>query len=466
VGARGARALRALSEAHASASSAFMSNDVAALGALETPAMPARADAGAAPWLLYSERRRWSLLAILFLVSTSNYVDRNVISVLLEPIKTEFRVSDAMLGLLGGFCFAIFYAAFGLPVARWADRGNRRTIITLSLAVWSAMTICCGLAHSFVQLALARIGVGAGEAGAIPPAQSLIADYFSPQRRATAIAIFTAAATAGYLLGFGCGGYIAATRGWRAAFLVVGAPGLALAVLTACGLSEPRLRPQFEPRRTQRETVWQTFSALIRKRSFVHALIGCLLYFLVAYGALIFVPSFLIRVIHAPLARISVLYGSIEAVASVIGTLCGGWLADRLARRDIRWLAWLPAVSLLLTAPLEVAGFCVNSFQIFLVLAFVATLLLSVGLPPVFAAIHAVCGSRRRATAIAIVLFSATLFGGGLGPLIAGACSDFFTARYGADGLRYSLILMMPLLVASGVWFHLFARAMPADLEE
>jgi MFS family permease len=148
-------------------------------------------DAAMTPsWTLYSSRQRWGLLAVLFLVSTSNYLDRNVISVLLEPIKQEFHVSDTMLGLLGGFCFSIFYAVFGMPVARWADRGNRRTVITLALAIWSLMTLCCGLAQTFVQLTIARIGVGAGEAGAIPPAQSLIADYFSPQQRATAIAIF------------------------------------------------------------------------------------------------------------------------------------------------------------------------------------------------------------------------------------------------------------------------------------
>jgi MFS family permease len=433
------------------------------------PAPPGGAEIAVAgpAWSRFSERKRWAMLAVLFLVSTSNYVDRNIISVLLEPIKQEFSVSDTALGLLGGFCFAAFYAAFGLPVARWADRGNRRNIITLALATWSVMTLCCGLAQSFLQLALARIGVGAGESGAIPPAQSLIADYFAPSQRARAIAVFTAAAIAGYFLGFGVGGYIAATRGWRAAFLAAGAPGLLLAVVTRLYLVEPRFWGNEATVRLPNESMGESLLRLRRKRSYLYALVGCLLYFFVAYGALIFVPSFLIRTLQIPLAKLSVTYGATSAAASAIGTLAGGWLADRLGQRDVRWLAWLPALSLLATTPLEVAGFSTHSFSVFLGLGFIASLLLAAGLPPVFAAIHAVCGSARRATAIAIVLFSATLFGGGFGPLAAGTVSDFFTARYGAaDGLRYALIIMMPLLAASGASFYAFALAMPRDIED
>jgi predicted MFS family arabinose efflux permease len=420
----------------------------------------------ARPWALYTDRRRWGLLAVLFLVSTSNYFDRNIISVLLEPIKHEFNVSDTMLGLLGGFCFAIFYAVFGMPVARWADRGNRRTIITAALTVWSIMTVFCGLAQTFWQLAIARVGVGAGESGAIPPAQSLIADYFEPQRRASAIAIFTAAAVAGYLLGFSLGGYIAATRGWRAAFFLAGAPGLLLALVTRFGLSEPRLQLGFPGQGADGESIRETLARLAAKRGFLYALAGCILYFFVAYGALIFVPSFLIRTMHVSLAEVSLSYGAVGAVGSLIGTLGGGWLADRLCRRDIRWLAWLPAAACAITGPLYVVAFSLHGFVLFLVVGFVADILLVGGLPPVFAAIHAVCGSRRRATAIALVLFSATFIGGGLGPLVTGAISDAFASVYGAEGLRYSLTCLSTLLVATGGFFYLFGRAMPADLED
>jgi MFS family permease len=414
---------------------------------------------------VYTDRQRWRFLVVLFLVSTSNYFDRNVISVLLEPIKHEFHASDTMLGLLSGFCFAIFYVLFGMPVARWADYGNRRTIITCALAVWSAMTLCCGLAQNFWQLALARIGVGAGESGAIPPAQSLIADYFPPDRRASAIAIFTAAATAGYLLGFGLGGYIAAKYGWRTTFLVAGLPGLALALATRFVLAEPRLLIGRSSQSADRESIRDTLLRLKAKRGFLYALTGCILYFLMAYGALIFIPSFLIRALHIPLAEVSVTYGAIAALASLVGTLGGGLLADRLGRRDVRWLAWLPAATCTVAGPIYLVAFSLHQFSSFLALVFVAMMLLAGGLPPVFAAIHLICGTRRRATAIAIVLFSATLIGGGMGPLITGAISDALSAVYGADGLRYSLMIMMPVLVVTGASFYCFGREMPMDLE-
>ena len=168
---------------------------------------------------------------MLFLIGTSNFADRNVIGVLLEPIKAEFGISDASLGLLSGVSFALFYATLGLPVAHWADRGDRRLIITLALGIWTVMTALCGLAQSFWQLVLVRVGVGAGEAGAVPPAQSLIIDYYSPDRRGRAIGIFMLSSTTGYVLGIVIGGWIAEAHGWRAAFLFVGLPRLVLAIL-------------------------------------------------------------------------------------------------------------------------------------------------------------------------------------------------------------------------------------------
>lgn len=418
------------------------------------------------PWTIYTNSQRYCFLAVLFLVSASNSFDHNVISVLLEPIKHEFHVSDTMLGLLSGFCFASFYALFGMPVARWADRGNRRSIITFALTVWSLMTVFCGLAQTFGQLALARVGVGAGESGAIPPAQSLIADYFPPPRRASAIGIFTAAATVGYLLGVGVGGYIAAKYGWRAAFLMAGLPGLALALVTRLGLKEPRLQLGFPSHCAEYESVGDTLARLNAKRGFRYALTACILYSFVAYGALLFIPSFLIRALHLPLAEVSVTYGAIAAAASVIGSLGGGLVADWLGRRDIRWLAWLPAAACALAGPIFVLAFSLHHSGSFLAVTFCALILVTGGLPPVFAAIHAVCGPRRRATAIAIVLFCGMLFGGGFGPLITGAISDALSAVYRADGLRYSLMMMMSPLVAASACFYLFGRTMPADLED
>jgi len=429
------------------------------------PAVGSGSVAGTAPWALYTERQRWWYLAILFLVSAISYFDRFVISVLLEPIKREFHASDAVLGLLSGFSFALCYAIFGMPVARWADRGNRRTIITLSLGVWSVMTVLCGVAQSVLQLVLTRVGVGAGEAGSVPPAQSLIADYFPPQRRASAISVFMAASTLGNLLGIGVGGYVAANYGWRVAFLVAGAPGIALSLVTHLGLAEPRLKVGFPELREEPESFTETLRHLTAKRAYVYALMGCVVYFFMSYGAIAFVPSFLIRTLHLPLARVSITYGSVFAAASVIGTLSGGWIADRLARQDVRWLVWIPALACVLAAPSYATALASLSYPSFLAMAFVALTLLVGGLPPVYAAVLAVCGSRRRATAIALLLFSATLVGGGLGPLAAGVMSDAFSLTYGSDGLRYSLLIMTSALLVTGALFFMSGRAMPRDLE-
>lgn len=428
--------------------------------------VPSAARSSAAPsWSFYTPRQRWVYLAVLFLVSTSNYFDRYVISVLLEPIKSEFAVSDTMLGLLSGFCFALFYVVAGMPLARWADRGNRCTILMLAVTVWSVMTMLCGVAQTFLQLALARVGVGVGEAGAIPPSQSLLADYFPPKQRATAIAIFSSAGTAGNLLAFGIGGYIAATYGWRSAFLFAGASGLLLVLIARLTLVEPRLRQGLHSSDTRAESLGEALAKLRRKRSFLYGALGCLIYWFFAYGGFIFIPSMLIRVLRVPLAQVSVSYGIAVTIASVIGTLGGGFLADRLARRDVRWLAWLPAIAITLAAPLYWVAFSLDHLWAFIAPASVAAILLTGGLPPVFAAIHAVCGNARRATAVAIVFFSATLIGGGFGPLLTGAFSDALSSIYGTDGLRYALMIMVFFLVASGVCFYQFGRAMPADLE-
>jgi len=417
------------------------------------------------PWSIYTERQRWGFLAVLFLVSTSSYFDRSIVAVILEAVKHEFQVSDTLLGVLSGFSFIVFYSILGMPVARWADRGNRRTIITIALTVWSAMTVLCGLAQAFWHLALARIGVGAGESGAIPPAQSLIVDYFPAERRATALSIFNASVTAGYLLGIGLGGYIAATRGWRSAFLCAGAPGLVLAIIARLALAEPRLQLGFDQPGKPAEGLAGTLTELWRKRSFRYALVGSCFGSLYSYGVVVFIPAFQVRVLHASLTEVSVKYGVATAAASLLGTLGSGWLADRLGRRDIRWIAWLAAVGSAVGGIVYMLALSTNDFGRFIALAFVATVLVSGG-TSIYAAIHAVCGGRRRATAIALFLFLGTLVGGGLGPLAIGALSDELGATFGTEGLRYSLIAMMSTLVACGVFYYLLGREMPCELEE
>lgn len=417
------------------------------------------------PFQLYTPARQWSLLAVLFLVSTSNYVDRNIISVLLEPIKAEFGVSDTLLGLLTGISFALFYATLGIPVARWADRGNRKTIITLSLTIWSLMTALCGLAQSFWQLALARVGVGAGEAGALPPAQSLIADYFGPTRCGRALAIFMSSSMCGYLLGFVAGAHIATSYGWRAAFLIVGLPGLALAVLVHFVLHEPRTLPQFRPTPGSQEPIGATFRALLAKRAFVYLLIAMVIYFLIAYGAIVFLPSYMVRVLKVPLAEVGTAYGAVSAVASIIGSLLGGFMIDRLSKRNLAWLGWMPAAGLALCWPLYEAMLLAPTFTMALIFAGLAGLALNAAVPAMFTCLHAICGSARRAMSVAVVFFFANLIGLGLGPIIAGALSDAFSAIHGPVGIRYALLIVMTLLLPCAWLLVMSGRHVATDIE-
>ncbi|MES2496526.1 MAG: MFS transporter [Pseudomonadota bacterium] len=413
-----------------------------------------------------SPARRWGLLAILFLVGTSSSVDRVVISVLLEPIKQEFGVSDTQLGLLSGLSFALLYSVLGLPIARWADRGNRKLLIAGAITVWSGMTMLCAAAGSFWHLLLARIGVGVGEAGATPPAQSLIVDYFPAAQRARAIGIFATSGTAGYLIGLTIGSQLVAAYGWRITLVAFGLPGLLIAVLVMLLLVEPR---QIDPA-AARARVIEPFGASIRalasKRSFVLLLIGFTTYHFAAYGALVFVPSYLVRVIGSPIAESGPIFGLTSAMAVLVGSLAGGALCDWLTARDRRWIGWFPALGFGLAIVPNVAMFMIDDLTWFLVVSTFGGVLLYAALPAAFTAIHAVCGNARRATAIAIVLFFGNLLGFGLGPVVTGALSDHFSATEGPTGLRYALMIVMALLLPTALLMAASGRRIIADLEE
>lgn len=407
------------------------------------------------------------LLILLSLTATSSFVDRNVVGVLIEPIKAEFGASDTMIGLLTGFSFAILYATLGLPIARWADRGDRPTIIALSMAVWSAMTVISGVAGSFVQLALARIGVGIGEAGAVPPAQSLIADAFPVEERGRAFAVFTLASTFGYLLAYGGGGWIATHFGWREAFLAMGFPGLILALLVYWGVPEPRRTERRMRATTPAEAFTQTLGVLVAKPTYLAILASMVLYYSLAYGALTFTVPFILRVHNAGLAETGAIFGVVAAAAALIGTLAGGWSVDWLARRNRRWLCWLAAIGLGIAWPLHLIIFTTGSLTVLYAVLFLAITLLSAAIPAQLTAMHLVIGSSRRATALAIAYFFTNLIGLGLGPLLTGLLSDRLGVDHGsAEGLRLALIAMITLFVPSAVLMLWAARNLQRDTEE
>lgn len=431
---------------------------------MQTPDRPTKDPAR--PWELYGSGRRWFYLAVLFLTSTSNYIDRQVMSVLLEPIKTEFGASDTEMGLLGGFAFAACYAVLGLPIARLADRGNRRTVIAASLAAWSVMTMACGAARNFPQMFLARIGVGIGEAGAIPPAQSLIADYFPPAQRARALSLFIASATVGYLGAFIGGAQLAAHHGWRIAFVALGAPGLVLAVITWAGLSEPRLLPGHATASGGGESFRQTLAALAAKRSFVLLCVAFVLYYFACYGVITWFPAYLVRVMKRPLTDVGFSYGLVAATATLSGTLLGGIVTDRLTLRDPRWSVRAPGLMVIGAWPFYTFALITESYAMFLGAVAIAGLAIGAGVPAMFAVIQRICGAPRRAMAVAIVFFFANLLGLGFGPLITGFLSDMFTQTMGPVGLRYALILALTILLPTGGALLAIAPSLERDCED
>ena len=396
----------------------------------------------------------------------SNYFDYFVISMVLDPIKQEFHLSDTSLGMLSGFGFAAVYAFAALPIAKWADRGNRRTLITLTLAGWSVMTALCGLAQSYAQLMFARLGVALTEPGGAPPAQSLIADYFPPERRATAISLLIqGGSAAGYCVGIAFGGYVAARYGWRMAFLLAAAPGLLLTVLVRLCLPEPRCQLGMPTAKDATETTRQSVRHLRGKISYVLTLGSIAAYAIFGYGTTLFLPTFMIRVLHASLELVSVTWGISVSMAMVIGAFIGGRLADRLGQRDKRYYAWLPAVTYGIGFILYMTILSVHDIWTFILVDFPAEMLLAIGFSVSFSVIHIVCGSARRALAVAFAYFLIMLLGCGLGPFLVGVISDLLAPNYGQQSIRYSLMCMVLFLVPAGIALLFGANAMPRDVE-
>lgn len=435
--------------------------------AVRAPARESGASDELGPRQAYSRRDRAAFLGTLFLVGTCSYVDKNVVGVVLEQIKAEFLVSDAMLGLLSGISFALLYSTLGIPLSRWADRGDRKLIINLSLAFWSFATLLCGFAGTFWQLVAARFGVGAGEAGAIPPAQSLIADYYPPAKRAWAIGIFMMSASAGFAIGLVLGGFVAHHYGWRAVFIGCGLAGFLILPLTQWLLKEPRRIAHPPAALARRESVRSALRALLVKPSYRLLLCAIIAQWLLSYGAMVFTVPFLMRAHELNVAQAGLLFGVVAAVAGVIGNLAGGFLSDRLAHRSMASPARLGGSVLIAALPCYELALWAGSLTGVVPLLFFSMIFLTASMPPMFSSLHRVCGSSRRAFAVAVTLFFANLIGLGLGPLITGVLSDAFALRYGsADGLRYGLMAVMLILLVPSWLMWRAARHIERDAED
>jgi len=415
-----------------------------------------------------SNAYKYYVVAIIWFVLLLRFVDLQILAVLLESIKVEFDFTDTQLGLLGGIAFSLFYGILGIPIAWLADRSNRRNIISVAIGIWSFMTALCGMATGFLTLFLARIGVGVGEAGGQPPSYSLISDYFPPDKRSTIFSILSSAVPVGVFVGFLVGGYVNEWFGWRAAFYVVGIPGVIVALMVRFTVKElPRGFSDEQQQETKLSTVKETLSYLMGNRSYWHIVIATTLFTLAAYGSGIWFPSFFIRIHGMTSSEIGTWAAFIYGGGGLVGAMLGGILADRFADKtgDKRWYMWVPAIATICILPFAFFTYLWSNPIQALLVHIGTTTLMHMFMGPAYGTIQSLAGTRRRAMAAAINQLFINLIALGLGPLIIGMASDYFGSKYGVASLRYSILTVVVVGYGwAAIHFYLASKTLREDL--
>mgnify|MGYP002620462468 CR=1 FL=1 len=403
-------------------------------------------------------------VGLLTLIWAANFLDRQIFAILLQSIKTDMALTDTQLGLLGGLAFSIFYSTFGLPLAYMADRFNRKKLIITALSLFSVMTYICGLAQNYWQLLLARMGVGIGEAGTNPPSVAMISDMYPAEARATPLALFALGANIGIFAAFFLGGWLAQHYGWRATFQVVALPGLALAVLALFTLREPPRGLSDGGKLAAAPPMFEVVKYMFAAKSMRHLIFALALVFAVGNGAIAWVPAYLIRVHDMTTGQIGMALALIVGVGGAGATaICGYW-ADRLGQRDSRWNLWLLGLIAISATPFLILAFAANSSAWAIVFLAPSISISLVYLGPALAMIHSVVRPEMRAVATALMMFICNMLGLGMGPLLVGLMSDFFTPQFGAFGLAIALMVLSLLSLWGGVHFFLATKTLRQDL--
>ena len=422
-------------------------------------------------------RMPYGALFLLMTVYAFNMLDRQIVTILVEPMKADLNLADWQIGMISGLAFALFYTLLGIPLARIADRGNRVGMIAVALFVWSGFTALCGLARNFTELLLARIGVGVGEAGCTPAAHSLITDYVPREQRGWALSLYSLGVPVGSLAGLVLGGILLASLGWRAAFLIAGAPGIILAVIVWFALDEPRKRelasdvaglPQLPLR--------QVLTTLRQLPSFWSLSFGTAMGAFGYYGQAAFFGSLYMRTHQggiadmaagwgvAPSVFLGVSLGLIVGVVGMVGTLVGGQLADRAGRRGIKGYTLVPRTSLVIAAPLFAGAALANSVALSFAFLSCAIFVHALNYGSVFASVQTLVPASVRAMAAAVQLFVTNAIGLALGPLFVGVASDLLAPALGSElGLRAAMALVALPLVLGSLLFWLAGRTIVAD---
>jgi predicted MFS family arabinose efflux permease len=403
--------------------------------------------------------RPWFVVAILGGVYSLNFLDRQLLSILAEPIKRDLLLTDTQLGLLSGFMFALFYTLFGIPIAWLADRSNRVRIVAIACGLWSLFTAACGLAQSFLQLSLARIGVGVGEAGGSPPSYSIIADYFPPEQRGSALAVYSLGVPVGTTAGAALGGWIAAEHGWRMAFVVIGLLGVVAAALVLLTVKEPR-RGRQDAVSASPARLANTIGDFARDPVLRWAALAGGLSAFVGYAMLSWTPALLMRTKAMSLGDIAIFYSIVSGVAAAVGTLASGWLVDRFGPRRSSLYALIPAAAFLLAIPFYWLGIYVAPWSLSLALLAAPFALYSMYLAPVLAILQNNVPAAQRSTASALFLFILNLVGLGCGPVYVGWISDVATEFGHAQGLRVAMFALLPFFALAALAHLGTARAL------
>jgi MFS family permease len=412
------------------------------------------------------------LLTLLLLILAFNYVDRLTLGLLLQEIKFDLDLSDTQLGLLSGIAFALFYSLMGVPIARWADRGNRVTIISVTTGLWCVAVAACGAATSFLQLLLIRTGVAVGEAGCIPPAHSLIADHFSRAERPRAVARYMMGAPLSAIIGYFMAGWLNELYGWRATFVILGLPGIGLAALAWLTLREPRKlaapsvpASQAPTRSPMPAGMREVCVALWANRTYRHLLFCFSAVSFFSYGIVKWQPAFFIRSHGLQTGELGTWLAVIYGLGGIVGMYCGGEWASRRAAQDERLQLRALSVAYVIFGFVSVLAYLAPNRYLAFAWMTVAAIGGATTSGPLFATIQALVPQRMRATSIAILYLFANLIGMGLGPLAVGFLSDVLQPRFGAESLRYALLMFCP----GYLWgaFHAWrgSQTVTADLQ-
>ena len=433
------------------------------------------------------------LLGLLVAIYASSFLDRVIISTVGPAVISELRLSDTQFGLLSGPAFAIFYVAFGIPIARAAERSSRINIISICIALWSIMTALCGVTTAFWQLAIFRMGVGVGEGGCSPAAHSLLSDHYQSRKRATALGVYSAGVPFGIMLGAIVGGWIADHFSWRMAFIVLGLPGLLLALLAKLTLKEPaRGHSDGKLAALDAPSFWTVCRKLTGNPTVVLLVLGMVCANFGGSSMASFTQTYLVRAFHLSMGTVGLLYGVVVGTAGVFGMITGGLIADHAGKKDIRWYAWAPALGCSVAFPIYLLAFSQHTAIASVSFIFIGYLMMSFYFAPTFAVVQNLVEPRMRASASALLFLAINTMGQGIGPVFMGFISDLNArqafalgdyhhlcppalhapagivaacARASTEGLQHSSMIVSAFYLVAAVIYVVASRSLKRDVQ-